>query len=86
MPFLFSEASTEFRDKVQSVEVRADHCYEHLQLLKRQRNLATWALLTRMALGLERTLQEYGANSPRHRMAMINLDLCTCGFKFIAVH
>jgi hypothetical protein len=86
MPFLFSEASTEFRDKVQTVEVRADHCYELLQLLKRPRNLATWALLTRMALGLERTLQKYGANTARHRMAMINLDLCTCGFKFIAVH
>jgi hypothetical protein len=86
LPFLFSEASAEFRDKVQAVEDRADDCYQLLRLLKRPRNLAAWALLTRMALGLERTLQEYGANSPRHRMAVINLDLCTCGFKFIAVH
>jgi hypothetical protein len=86
MSFLFSDASTGFRDAVLAVEIRADRCYELLRLLNRPRNLATWALLTRMSLELEVTQQQHGVNSPRHRMAAIILDRCTCGFGFIAAH
>jgi hypothetical protein len=39
-----------------------------------------------MALELELTQQRNGADSLRHRMAMICWDRCTCGFSFIASH
>jgi hypothetical protein len=84
MPFSFSEASPELREAVQSVENRADECYRLLRLLKRPANEARWALLTAMALQLEAYQQQYGANSPRHKIRLIGLDRCTVGFKFIS--
>jgi hypothetical protein len=84
MPFLFSEATPEQVKAVQAVEDRADDCYRLLRLLRRPRNLAMWALLTAMAHELEVFQQRYGANSPRHRIALINNDRYVCGFHFIA--
>ncbi len=86
MPFLLNDASLELKNAVQVVEDRADKCYELLRLLKRPANEARWALLTAMALQLEEWQQRFGANSPRHRIRMLNLDRCTCGFKFISEH
>lgn len=39
-----------------------------------------------MALELETFQQRFGANSFRHRVALINLERYICGFHFIAVH
>ena len=39
-----------------------------------------------MALELESFEQRFGANSFRHRAALINLERYICGFHFIAVH
>jgi hypothetical protein len=53
-------------------------------MLKRPRNLAMWALLTRMALELEIVQQNWGPDSPQHHMALLNIGAGTCGFEFIA--
>jgi hypothetical protein len=84
MSYLFSECTPELRQAIQAVEDRADDCYRLLRLLKQPRNLATWALLTAMALELESFQQRFGANSFRHRVALINLERYICGFHFIA--
>jgi hypothetical protein len=86
MPYLKSECTDELRDAIQAVENRADDCYRLLRLLRQPRNLATWALLTAMALEAETFLERYGANSFRHRVTLINLERYMCGFHFIAVH
>jgi hypothetical protein len=86
MPSLFSECTPQTQQAVQAVEDRADECYRLLRLLRQPRNLAMWALLTTMALELETFQQHFGANSLRHRTALINLDRFICGFHFIALH
>ena len=86
MPFLLSNASDKLKASVQAIEDRADECYLLLRLLKRPANEARWALLTSMALQLETIQEQSGANSPRHKIRMVTLDRCTCGFKFIAEH
>jgi hypothetical protein len=86
MPFLYSEATEEFRAKVQAIEDRSDECYKLLRLLYRPKNAARWGLLTAMSLQLETMQQKYGRNSPPHLIRMITLDRCTCGFKFISEH
>jgi hypothetical protein len=86
MSYSFSECTPELRQAIQAVEDRADDCYQLLRLLKQPRNLATWALLTAMSLELESFQQRFGANSFRHRVALINLERYICGFHFIAVH
>lgn len=86
MPYFRDDATPEQRDKIQAIENRADECYKLLRLLHRPRNVANWGLLTRMALELEMTQQRYGANSPFHKIAIVVLDRCTAGFKFIAEH
>jgi hypothetical protein len=86
MPYLESECTDELRDAIQAVEDRSDDCYKLLRLLRLPRNLATWALLTAMALEAETFLERYGANSFRHRVTIINLERYMCGFHFIAVH
>jgi len=86
MSYLFSECRPELLQAIQAVEDRADDCYRLLRLLRQPRNLATWALLTEMALELETFQQRFGANSFRHRVALINLERYMCGFHFIAVH
>jgi hypothetical protein len=86
VPFLYSEATKEFREKVQAIEDRADECYKLLRLLYRPKNVARWGLLTAMSLQLETMQQKYGRNSPPHLIRMMTLDRCTCGFKFISEH
>ncbi|MGP8172955.1 MAG: hypothetical protein ACLP7O_00240 [Terracidiphilus sp.] len=86
MAYLKSQATQEFRDAVLAVERRSDDCWTLMRLLKQPRNLATWALLTRMALELEMLQQNYGVDSLIHRDQMTLWDLCTCGFSFIASH
>ncbi len=86
MPSLLNHASLELKDAVQAVENRADKCYELLNLLKRPANEARWALLTAIALQLEDWQQRFRANSQPHRIRVLNLDRCTCGFKFISEH
>ena len=86
VPYLKNEATTEIRDAVQAVEDRSDECYRLLRLLNRPRNLAMWSLLTAMASELETFQQKFGANSTRHRIALINLERYICGFHFIALH
>jgi len=86
MPSLKSNASPELKNAVQAVEDRADKCYELLRLLRRPANEARWALLTAMALQLEMWQQQFGARSRNLKIRMINLDRCTCGFKFISEH
>jgi hypothetical protein len=86
MPFLKNEATAEIRKAVQAVEDRSDECYRLLRLLNRPRNLAMWSLLTAMANELEIFQQKFGANSTRHRIALINLERYICGFHFIALH
>ena len=86
MPYLKSEATKEVREAVQAVEDRSDGCYRLLRLLKRPRNLAMWSLLTAMVYELETFQQRFGANSTRHRIALINLERYICGFNFIALH
>jgi hypothetical protein len=55
-----------------------------MSLLSRPRNVAMWALLTRMALELERLQQMYGSDSFELRNMMTFWELCSCGFVFIA--
>jgi hypothetical protein len=86
MPSLKNDASPELKNAVQVVEDRADKCYELLRLLRRPANEARWALLTAMALQLEMWQQQFGARSRNLKIRMINLDRCTCGFKFISEH
>ena len=86
MPSLKNDASPELKNAVQAVEDRADKCYELLRLLRRPANEARWALLTAMALQLEMWQQQFGARSRNLKIRMINLDRCTCGFKFISEH
>jgi hypothetical protein len=86
MPYVLSECTPELRQAIQAVEDRADGCYQLLRLLKQPRNIANWALLTAMALELETFQQRFGANSFRHRVALINLERYMCGFHFIAIH
>jgi hypothetical protein len=86
MPYLFNDAAPEQREKIQAFEDRADDRYKLVRLLSRPRNLATWALLTRMALEVETTQQHFGAGSSRHKIALIVLDRCIAGFKFIVEH
>ncbi len=86
MPFLFNDASPELKSAVGAVEKLADGCYESLRLLKKPANEARWALLTAMALQLEQWQQHSGANSPRHKVRMTNLDRNTSGFLFISKH
>jgi hypothetical protein len=84
MAYLKSEATEEFKNAVLSVERRSDDCWKQMRLLKQPRNVATWALLTSIALELELVQQDYGADSLAHRNAATVWDLCTCGFVFIA--
>ena len=84
MTYLKSEATEEFRNAVLAVERRSDDCWKQMRLLKQPRNVATWALLTSLALELELVQQERGADSLAHRNAATVWDLCTCGFVFIA--
>jgi len=84
--YLHDSAPADERDKIQNIENMADECYKLLRLLHRPRNQATWALLTRMALELENRQQQYGANKTLHRIALVVLDRCVTGFKFIAEH
>jgi hypothetical protein len=86
MSFFLKGATSEQVKAVQAVEDRADGCYRLLRILDRPRNLAMWALLTAMAHELEVFQQRYGANSLRHRIALINNDRYVCGFHFIAKH
>jgi hypothetical protein len=86
MPYLKSECTPEMQQAVQAVEARSDECYRSMALLRQPRNVATWALLTAMAFELETFLQQFGADSTRHRIALINLDRFICGFHFIALH
>lgn len=86
MPFSKNNAPKDVRDALEAVEQRADECYTLLRLLKRPANEARWALLTAMALQLETSQQKFGANSSKHNIAIVKLDRCTCGFKFIAEH
>jgi len=86
MACLKSEATQEFREAVLGVENRSDECWRQMRLLKQPRNLAVWALLTRMALELELLQQNFGADSLVLRDQMTIWDLCTCGFAFIACH
>ncbi len=86
MPYRVSECTPDLQQAIQTVEDRADGCYQLLRLLKQPHNLATWALLTAMALELETFQERFGANSFRHRVALINLERYICGFHFIAVH
>jgi hypothetical protein len=86
MPFLKKNAPQDLKDTMLAVEKRADECYQILRLLKRPANEARWALLTAMALVLETSQQQYGANTSKHDIAMVKLDRCTCGFKFITEH
>jgi hypothetical protein len=86
MPFLITNAPLEVKNAVQAVEDRADECYELLRLLRRPANEARWALLTAMALQLETWQQTYGAKSMPLKIRMVNLDRCTCGFRFISEH
>jgi hypothetical protein len=86
MPSLKNDASPELKNVVQAVEDRADKCYELLRLLRRPANEARWALLTAMSLQLEMWQQQFGARSRNLKIRMINLDRCTCGFKFISEH
>ena len=86
MPYLKNEATAEVREAVQAVEDRSDECYHGLRLLNRPRNLAMWSLLTAIAHELETFHQKFGANSTRHRIALIKLERCICGFHFIALH
>jgi hypothetical protein len=86
MPFLLSEATSELKRAVQDVEDLADKCYELLRLLRRPANEARWSLLTAMALELEMRQQKFGPNRPFHKIAMVVLDRCACGFKFVTKH
>ena len=86
MPSLKEDASVELKAAVQAVEDRADKCHELLGLLKRPANEARWTLLTAMALQLEELQQQFGSGSQLQRVGLINLDRCTCGFKFISEH
>ncbi|MGO8758405.1 MAG: hypothetical protein ACLQG3_09800 [Terracidiphilus sp.] len=84
MAFLKSQATEELREAVAAVEGRADDCWKEMRLLMQPRNLATWALLTRMAIDLELVQQNAGADSQRLRDAFTFWDVCTIGFVFIA--
>jgi hypothetical protein len=84
MPFSVNDAPIEIRNAVQFVEDRADECYTLLRLLKWPANEARWALLTAMALRMELCQQQFGANNPPHKITIVTLDRCTCGFKFIS--
>jgi len=86
MPLLKKDAPQDLKDTLLSVEQRADECYKFLRLLKRPANEARWALLTAMALVLETSQQRFGANTSKHDIAMVKLDRCTCGFRFITEH
>ena len=86
MPYLKNECPPEMQQAVQTVEDLSDKCYQDMALLRQPRNVATWVLLTAMATELEIFLQKYGADSARHRTAIINLDRYICGFHFIALH
>jgi hypothetical protein len=86
MPYLKRDATDEQREKIQSIENRADDCYKLLRLLYRPKNVARWGLLTAMSLQLETMQQKYGRNSVPHQIRLTTLDRCTCGFKFIEEH
>ncbi len=86
MAYLKSQATQEFKDAILAVERRSDDCWRLMRLLKQPRNLATWGLLTRMALEIEMLQQNYGADSFIQRNQMTLWDLCTCGFSLIASH
>ena len=86
MAYLKKDATDDFQKAVLALELRADDCWKQMRLLKRPRNLATWALLTQMALELETQQQNSGADSFQLRNMMTSLDLCTSGFVFIAQH
>lgn len=86
MPVFKNDAPEEVRDALEVVEQRADECYKLLRLLKRPANEARWALLTAMALQIEMSQQNFGANSAKHNIAVVKLDRCTCGFEFITEH
>jgi hypothetical protein len=86
MAFLKKDAMDDFQKAVLAVELQADDCWKQMRLLKCPRNLATWALLTSMALKLELLQQEYGPDSVPLRNMTTLWELCTCGFVFIAEH
>jgi hypothetical protein len=86
MSLFKKDAPQDLKDTILGIEQRADECYQLLRLLKRPANEARWALLTAMALVLENSQQKFGANTSKHDIAMVKLDRCTCGFKFISEH
>ena len=45
-----------------------------------------WQWFFNNLLEIETAQQEHGAGSPRHKIALIVLDKCTVGFKFIAMY
>ena len=71
MAFLKKDVMDDFQKAVLAVELQADDCWKQMRLLKCPRNLATWALLTSMALKLELLQQEYGPDSVPLRKRLI---------------
>ena len=70
---LKSKAGDDFIKAVQQIEDRADLCNQGLPLLTYPKNLACWAILSRIILQIEETIGQFGYRSQTQHTATLNL-------------
>jgi hypothetical protein len=70
---LKSEATQDVVDAVQAIEDKADLCFQELHLLRRPWNLGCWALLSRIVVQIEQTIEERGYRTQTQAAVMYNL-------------
>jgi hypothetical protein len=72
--YLKAAAPSSFVSATQEIEKRADECHQRLVAFRLPQNLATWAVLTRIAERIEREIADRGYGSPAHIAVMLNLS------------
>jgi hypothetical protein len=70
---LKSEATEDFVRAVQAIEDTADLCYRDLEVFKYPRDLARWALLSRIVLQIEQAILQHGYRTQTQSAVMYNL-------------
>jgi len=85
MRYLQKEAPKELLDTLRVIETQSDECFKGLRLLRMPRNQAVWTVLTNAVSRIEAEIAQYGDNSSRFDVLLINLSrLCTLEVEWIA--
>jgi len=73
-PKIKSESTTDLVSAIDELERRSDKCYQFLELLKRDWNLATWLSLTEVLGRLDKSIASNQYGSGTHKVAVMNLS------------